>query len=93
MTESEARIFADLYLLAAQLRERIADLEVMTIALARTHPDGMALLDVLRDAMALPADVELADNLRAHHAREAERIISSWRPVLAPRCEESRTIH
>jgi hypothetical protein len=97
--ESDERVSAiranqdDLCQIVAQLRERIANLEVMTIALAGTHPDGMTLLKVLRDVMALPEDAELTDDLRAHHARETDRIISLWRAVLAPRSECSRAVH
>jgi hypothetical protein len=77
-----------------RLRERIANVEAMTVALARTHPACAALLATLRDAMTLPADADLTDDVLAHHGREVARINSLWGEVLASRNDESqRAIH
>ena len=73
---------SDLYAIVDRLRQRVASLDAITIALAWTHPDVTMLLAQLRHWMTLPAEAEMPESIREHKDRESERILAIWTTVI-----------
>ena len=83
VVETMRRDQADLYAMFDQLRQRVARVEAMTVALAWTHPDGMRLLAELHHWLELPEVTEMPEDIRALKEKESERTYSMWTAVMA----------